>query len=122
MQISQFFMNGDIKGAIAYMREHEGFKDVLPAYAAIFENCEYRTFEIPDDLNAVLRLYQMYFRDVFYCGLPEAEAADRLLTGLRALLDVPEQVGQVFPALAQYDYAPVRGETLAHLLEEGSNG
>ena len=33
-----------------------------------------------------------------------------------------EQVGQVFPALAQYDYTPVRGETLAHLLEEGSNG
>lgn len=90
MQISQFFMNGDIKGAIAYMREHEGFKDVLPAYAAIFENCEYRTSEIPDDLNAILRLYQMYFRDVFYCGLPEAEAADRLLTGLRALLDVPD--------------------------------
>ena len=39
-----------------------------------------------------------------------------------ALLNVPEQVGQVFPALAQYDYTPVRGETLAHLLEEGSNG
>ena len=37
-------------------------------------------------------------------------------------LVVDEQVGQVFPALAQYDYAPVRGETLAHLLEEGSNG
>lgn len=90
MQISQFFMNGDIKGAIAYMREHEGFKDVLPAYAEIFENCEYRTFEIPDTLNAILRLYQIYFRDVFYCGLPEAEAADRLLTGLRALLDVPD--------------------------------
>ena len=90
MQISQFFMNGDIKGAIAYMREHEDFKDVLPAYAAIFENCEYRTFEIPDTLNAILRLYQIYFRDVFYCGLPEAEAADRLLTGLRALLDVPD--------------------------------
>ena len=38
MQISQFFMNGDIKGAIAYMREHEEFQDVLPAYIAIFEN------------------------------------------------------------------------------------
>lgn len=23
MQISQFFVNGDIKGAIAYMRDHE---------------------------------------------------------------------------------------------------
>ena len=41
MEISQFFMNGDIKGAIAYMREHEEFKDILPAYVAIFENGEY---------------------------------------------------------------------------------
>ena len=41
MEISQFFMNGDIKGAIAYMREHEEFKDILPAYVAIFENSKY---------------------------------------------------------------------------------
>ena len=32
MQISQFFVNGDIKGAIAYMRNHEEFKDILPAW------------------------------------------------------------------------------------------
>ncbi len=62
MQISQFFMNGDIKGAIAYMREHEEFKDILPAYAAIFEDCEYRTYEIPVLLNDILRLYQIYYR------------------------------------------------------------
>ena len=90
MQISQFFMNGDIKGAIAYMREHEEFKDILPAYAAIFENCEYRTYEIPDLLNDILRLYQIYYRDTFYCGLPETEAADKLLRQLRILLDMPE--------------------------------
>lgn len=65
MQISQFFLNGDIKGAIAYMRDHEEFKDILPAYVAIFENCEYRTYEIPDRLNDILRLYQIYFRDAF---------------------------------------------------------
>ena len=90
MQISQFFLNGDIQGAIAYMRSHEEFKDVLPGYVAIFENCEYRTYDIPDALNDILRLYQIYFRDTFYCGLPEAEAADKLLTALRALLDLPE--------------------------------
>lgn len=90
MQISQFFVNGDIKGAIAYMRNHEEFKDILPAYVAIFEDCEYRTFEIPDILNDILRLYQIYFRDTFYCRLPEAEAADKLLTGLKVLLDVPD--------------------------------
>ena len=56
MEISQFFINGDIKGAITYMREHEEFKDILPAYTAIFENCEYRRFDIPDALNDILRL------------------------------------------------------------------
>ena len=106
MQISQFFVNGDIKGAIAYMRDHEEFKDILPAYVAIFEDCEYRTFDIPDILNDILRLYQIYFRDTFYCRLPEAETADKLLTGLKALLDVPdaeealltEQLQSVFEA------------------------
>ena len=90
MQISQFFLNGDIKGAIAYMRDHEEFKDILPAYVAIFENCEYRTYEIPDRLNDILRLYQIYFRDAFYCGSPEAEAADKLLAQLKVLLDMPD--------------------------------
>ena len=90
MQISQFFINGDIKGAIAYMREHEEFRDILPAYTAIYEDCEYRTYDIPDKLNEILRLYQIYYRDTFYCGLPEAMAADRLRTALRALLDMPD--------------------------------
>ena len=90
MQISQFFINGDIKGAIAYMRDHEEYKDILPAYAAIFEDQKYRTYEISGKLNGILRLYQIYFRDIFYCGIPEAEAADKLLTGLRAFLDMPD--------------------------------
>ena len=90
MQIRQFFLSGDIKGAIAYMRAHEEFKDVLPAYTAIFEDGEYRTFEIPETLNAILRLYQVYYRDIFYCGVPEAEAADKLRTRLKALLDLPD--------------------------------
>ena len=89
MDISQFFLNGDLKGAIAYMREREEFKDVLPAYVAIFENCAYRTYEIPDELNEILRLYQIYFRDTFYCGVSEKEAADKLLTNLKALLHMP---------------------------------
>ena len=106
MQMSQFFVNGDIKGAIAYMRNHDEFKDILPSYVAIFENCEYRTYEMPDNLNDVLRFYQIYFRDTFYCGLSETEAAEKLLTGLRGLLNMPdadealltEQLQSVFEA------------------------
>ena len=90
LQISQFFVNGDIKGAIAYMRNHEKFKDILPAYVAIFEDQKYHTYETPDNLNDILRLYQIYFRDTFYCGSPEAEAADKLRTGLKAFLNTPD--------------------------------
>ena len=90
MEIRRFFLNGDIKCAIAYMREHEEYKDILPAYTAIFEDGEYRTFEVPDALNDILRQYQIYYRDVFYCGLPEAEAADKLRTRLKALLHLPD--------------------------------
>ncbi len=106
MQIQDFFINGDMKGAIAYMREHEEFQDILPAYIAIFENCEYRNYDVPEFLNQILLLYQVYYRDVFYCGLPETEAADKLLTQMKALLNLPdaeeelltEQLQSVFEA------------------------
>ena len=90
MHISQYFLRGDVRGAIAHMRAHEEFRDVLPAYLAIFENCEYRTYGIPAPLNDILRLYQIYFRDTFYCGLPEAEGADKLLARLKKRLDLPD--------------------------------
>lgn len=89
-QIWNFFITGDLRGAIAYMREHEEYQDILPAYIAIFENGEYRTYDVPEPLDRILRLYQVYIRDTFYCGLPEKEAADKLLTGLRTLLELPD--------------------------------
>ena len=39
-----------------------------------------------------------------------------------ALLAAPEQVREALPALAGYDYAPVRDMTLERLLEEGYDG
>ena len=35
-------------------------------------------------------MYQIYFRDTFYCGLSEPEAADRLLTRLKVLMGVTD--------------------------------
>ena len=116
MQISQFFLNGDMQGAIAYMRDHEEFKDILPAYVAIFEDCEYRTYDVPEFLNQILRLYQVYYRDVFYCGLPEEEAADKLLTQLKALLDMPDAeedqlVQRLCAVFEQHGYHALFGKT-----------
>ena len=52
MEIRQFFLKRDIKGAIAFMRGHEEYKDILPAYVAVFENCQYRTYEVPELVSA----------------------------------------------------------------------
>ena len=41
-------------------------------------------------LNDILRLYQIYFRGVFYCGVPEADAANQLRTQLKRLLNMPD--------------------------------
>lgn len=89
MQISDFFINGDIKGAIAYMRCHEEFNSILPAYTAIFEDEEYRHYDIPEQLNKILLAYQIYFRDVFYCGLSHSDADQKLFSNLRLELKSP---------------------------------
>lgn len=104
MPIRQLFINGDIKGAIAYMHSHEEFKEILPAYVAIFEDCKYRTFEIPDKLNDILRLYQVYFRDCFYCGLPENTAADKLQTQLKQLLNLPDAEEELLATQLQSEF------------------
>ena len=116
MQIQDFFINGDMKGAIAYMREHEEFGDILPAYIAIFENCEYRTYDVPEILGQILLKYQVYYRDIFYCGLPAEEAADKLLTQLKALLNMPDaeeyQLAQRLCAVfEQHGYHALFGKT-----------
>lgn len=116
MQIQDYFIHGDMKGAIAYMREHEEFGDILPAYIAIFENREYRTFDVPENLNQILLQYQVYFRDVFYCGLPEEQAADKLLTRLKALLDIPDAqedrlAQQLSTVFEQHGYHALFGKT-----------
>ena len=82
MDISQFFMKSDIKGAIEYMKQHEEYKDVLPLYIDIFENCNYRKYEIEDKLNQILLQYQIYYRDIFYCGLALKAAKDKLKLSL----------------------------------------
>lgn len=91
MQISDFFINCDIKVAIQFMKEHEEYKDILPAYVAIFENCEFLDYEIPRILNDILKQYQIYFRDVFYCGLSEQDASVRLSLELKNILEIPNE-------------------------------
>ena len=86
MDISQFFIRGDVKGAIEYMKEHDEYKDILPMYIAIFEEEKYCFYDVPSILNDILLLYQKYFRAIFYSGIPEVKASEKLLKELNDLL------------------------------------
>ena len=98
MDISQFFIKGDIRGAMEYMKGREEFKDILPFYVSLFEEEKYITYDIPEDLNAILLLYQIYYRDIFYLGLSEVEAAEKLLKSLCDITDTSdggeEEIGE----------------------------
>lgn len=91
MDISQYFIRGDVKGAIEYMRGHEEFKDVLPLYVSLFEKGEYLSYDVPKTLDDILRLYQVYYRDVFYFGISEKDASDKLVSGIKTLLGTEEE-------------------------------
>lgn len=91
MDIRQYFTRGDVKGAIEYMRGHEEFKDVLPLYVSLFEKGEYHSYDVPKTLDDILRLYQVYYRDVFYFGISEKDASDKLVSGIKTLLDTEEE-------------------------------
>ena len=97
MDISQFFIKGDIRGAMEYMKGREEFKDILPFYVSLFEEEKYITYDIPEDLNAILLQYQIYYRDIFYLGLSEVEAAEKLLKQLQQ--SVKDFRLSVFPVL-----------------------
>ena len=98
MDISQFFIKGDIRGAMEYMKGREEFKDILPFYVSLFEEEKYITYDIPEDLNAILLQYQIYYRDIFYLGLSEVEAAEKLLKSLCDITDTSdggeEEIGE----------------------------
>ena len=98
MDISQFFIKGDIRGAMEYMKGREEFKDILPFYVSLFEEEKYITYDIPEDLNAILLQYQIYYRDIFYLGMSEVEAAEKLLKSLCDITDTSdggeEEIGE----------------------------
>lgn len=49
---------------------------------------EYIDYEVPELSNNILKLYQIYYNDIFYCGIQESEAADKLVDSLTELLNI----------------------------------
>lgn len=87
--LGEYFIHGDVAGAIAFMKGIPELNDIAQAYIDIFENEQYIQYDIPDDLNRILLCYQQYFRDVFYLHKDNAEAESVLFDKLKIELNLP---------------------------------
>lgn len=87
--LGNYFIHGDVAGAIAFMKGIPELNEITQAYIDIFENERYIQYDVPDDLNRILLCYQQYFRDVFYLHKDNAEAEAFLFDKLKTELDLP---------------------------------
>lgn len=88
--IGNFFIHGDVAAAIAYMKEIPELNGITQAYVDLFENEQYISYDIPDDLNRILLCYQQYFRKVFYLHREHEEAKAELFDALKKELALPD--------------------------------
>lgn len=85
-----YIIKGDLQSAIAYVKRFPEMTDLYKKYMAVFEKCQYIRYDIDDDLNEILTVYQRYYRDVFYLGISKEQSANKLRVGLAALLDMTD--------------------------------
>ena len=84
-----YIVKGDLHGAIRYIRQFPQQRDLYHRFMAVFEQEQYITYPIDTSLNALLRAYQQYYRDVFYLCIHKKQAADKLKNRLKALCGMP---------------------------------
>lgn len=85
-----YIVKGDLHGAIRYIRQFPEQRDLYHRFMAVFEQEQYITYPVDTSLNALLRAYQQYYRDVFYLCMNKKQAADTLGDRLKALCGLPD--------------------------------
>lgn len=85
-----YIIKGDLPGAIRYVKEFPEQTALYERFMAVFEREQYITYDTDAGLNAILRQYQRYYRDVFYLGTGKEAAENKLKAGLADVLGVRE--------------------------------
>ena len=85
-----YIIKGDLIGAICYIKQFPEQEKLYNRYMAIFEQEQYISYPVPSDLNSILTIYQQYYRDVFFIGIKEKNAAHILREKLAAFLNLAD--------------------------------
>ena len=79
-------LKGDLHGAINYVKQYQDQAELYQRFVSIFEQERYHSYDVDNDLNAILLAYQQYYREVFYLRIERDQAAQKLLDRLVAVL------------------------------------
>ncbi len=111
-KLSQYFICGDVYGAMEYMKGIPELEEVRREYIELFEEEKYIDYGIPEELERILLLYQKYFRRVFYLRESKDTAEEELLTTLKKELGVLD---------TNTDYAAIDDAMKEHFEKYGYN-
>ena len=80
-----YIIKADLHGAMDYLKTFPQMKALSDRFHSVFIGEEYISYNVDPSLNEILKVYQKYFRDVFYLGLSMEEAERNLSNGLAFL-------------------------------------
>lgn len=71
-------VRGDLPAAMEYVRQFPERADLYRKFVDRFEREQYVRFDLPPELDSILRIYQQYYRDVFFLRADKERALDRM--------------------------------------------
>ena len=86
-------LKGELRDAISYLGQFPEQQELYRQYVSVFENGAYPACEIDDDLNDLLRVYQKYYREVFYLGIDPEQAAEAMESRFMSLFGLQTAAG-----------------------------
>ncbi|MCH5286771.1 MAG: hypothetical protein J1E43_05065 [Christensenellaceae bacterium] len=115
-------IKGDVAGAMQYLAHFPEQAELYQRYVSVFEKEAYPALSADARLNAILTIYQKYYRDVFYLHRDAEQAAEAMKDRFRRLFGLDDadmqlgalEKGPVAGAFEEKGYHFLGGKTGGH--------
>lgn len=83
-----YILVGDLLGAIKYLKSFSDCKELYQKYIDLFEFENYRKYNVEEPFDEILKVYQKYYRDIFYLKICSTVSEKALKSNLAKVLEI----------------------------------
>lgn len=83
-----YLIKANLKDALSYLKQYPERGEQYSKYDLLFEKETYLKYDVDDDLNGILLIYQKYYREVFYLEENENIAEEKMLIRFLKFFDI----------------------------------